>query len=969
VELGERESLFTGRLEVAGRSAAAIPRVLVVDHDAAARAALVELLTAHRYEVVEAADGREALTLTRLVRPDLVICDLVLPLLDGFDFAREVRSDPKLARTRVLIYTAHFHDERARETRASLGEALGISAIVQRPAEAEFLLTRVTEALASAPHARTAAPADLMRAHLRLVTDELSAKTAALQFGRTRLTALAELNVAIAAERDPESMLRTLCDGARELVNAGYVVLAVDPGDGEGVRCHSSGIAPTLWPLQTPSLEDGMPGRVVRECRAWRSRPLSGDPRECGLPAGYPPAFSAVIAPIVSVARSYGWLMLVNKTGAPEFSPQDRQSAEILGAHVGRAYENGMLYRRIERDAARLQAEIDERRRSEAHALRLNRVHRMLSGISHVIIGATRQRELFAEACSLAVHQGQFQAAWIVGRDIEADDRPVLAEAEVQPGLAAAARDAIATGGDIESRTCTHIFESRQTVVWDDLALGGPPPHVARRLAGLGLRSMIGLPLGVDSGCLGVLVIASNQARQFDEEERGLLETLAADIALGVDRLNKAQRLDYLSFYDPVTSLPNRAFLLMRLTQAVGQAKRDGRQCALVVCEPQRLKEMTVTGGRRAHENLLLQLGGRLALAVDDGSVVCRLPGDTFGVLLPDCGSADDVLAWLQGWWTSWLQGSFEFEDHPLRVSARAGIALYPHDGAQPEELLQSAEIALRQSATRDESFAFHRAEMSRRFAERQQLEQALARALAQQEFVLYYQPRVTVEGRRLVGLEALIRWQRPDHGLIPPTEFIPVLEETGLIVDVGLWVAREAAAQRRRWLLSGLQPPRVAVNVSTVQLRQPDFVPRFLQAVGAKDGACGIDIDVTESMLIDDAEAHIRKLHELREAGIGIAVDDFGRGYSSLSYLARLPVHTLKIDQTFVASMLENAQSMTLVTSIISLAHALRLDVIAESVEDEAQARTLRLLRCDEMQGFLFGHPVAPAELGGLLQ
>jgi len=158
-------------------------------------------------------------------------------------------------------------------------------------------------------------------------------------------------------------------------------------------------------------------------------------------------------------------------------------------------------------------------------------------------------------------------------------------------------------------------------------------------------------------------------------------------------------------------------------------------------------------------------------------------------------------------------------------------------------------------------------------------------------------------------------------------------------------------------------------VNVSTVQLRQPDFVPRFLHAVGAKDGPCGIDIDVTASMLIDDAEEPIRKLEELREAGVGIAVDDFGSGYSSLSYLARLPVHTLKIDQAFVSSMLSSAQSMTLVSTIISLAHALRLEVIAESVEDEAQARTLRLLRCDEMQGFLISRPVAPAEMRGLLQ
>ncbi len=832
-----------------------------------------------------------------------------------------------------------------------------------------MLLKRVDEALATAPQIRNSAPADLMRAHLRLVTDELSAKTAALQFGRTRLSALAELNLAIASERDPESMLRTLCDGARDFVNASYVVLAVEAGDGGEACSMSSGIPPTLWPLQTPSLTEGHPGRVVRERRAWRSGPLSGDPRECGLPVGYPPAFSAVIAPIVSVARCYGWVMFVNKLGASEFSPQDRQSAEILGAQVGRAYENSVLYRQIERDAERLQNEIDERRRSEAHALRLNRVHRMLSGISHVVLGATRQAELYSEACSLAVRHGRFQAAWVMGRSLETDEREVLAEAEVQSGLAAAAREALAAGGDIESQTCHQIFESRRTVVWDDLMQGGPPPNVADRLLALGLRSMIGLPLAVDSGCVGILVLASNQARQFDEEEQGLLETLATDIALGVDRLNKSDRLDYLSFYDPVTSLPNRAFLLMRLTQAIGQAQRNARQCALVVCEPQRLREMTGSGGRRAHENLLLQLGGRLARVAGDGSVVCRSAGRRVRRAVAGLRLRRRRARLAAGVVERLARSRVRVRGSPAaRGGARRRRAVSARwRAARGAAALRGDRPSAGRTAGRLVRFPSRRDDAPLR---RATAARAGAGARAQPAGVRAPLPAARHRRRPPRGrARSADPLAAPGHGLLSPADFIPVLEESGLIVEVGLWVAREAAAQRRRWILSGLQPPRIAVNISTVQLKQPDFVPRFLQAVGAKDGPCGIDIDVNESMLIDDAEGHIRKLHELRDAGIGIAVDDFGRGYSSLSYLARLPVHTLKIDQMFVASMLENAQSMTLVTTIISLAHALRLEVIAESVEDEAQARTLRLLRCDEMQGFLFGHPVAPAELGGMLQ
>jgi len=270
----------------------------------------------------------------------------------------------------------------------------------------------------------------------------------------------------------------------------------------------------------------------------------------------------------------------------------------------------------------------------------------------------------------------------------------------------------------------------------------------------------------------------------------------------------------------------------------------------------------------------------------------------------------------------------------------------------------------LREAKVSGQRHAFYTSELSHRLYERQRMEGQLRHALENKEFVLYYQPKVHVDGRALAGFEALIRWQSPELGLVPPVRFIPLLEEMGLIADVGDWVLFEAHRQRTAWLAAGLAVPRVAINVSTLQLGRADFAQRVAQVLGSTDDGGGIDIEVTESLIINDAERHIEQLNEIRKLGVDIAVDDFGTGYSSLGYLAKLPVQTLKIDRSFVSTMLQDSGSMTLVSTIISLAHALRLSVVAEGVEDEAQAKILRLLRCDEMQGYLISRPLPAADV-----
>ncbi len=282
--------------------------------------------------------------------------------------------------------------------------------------------------------------------------------------------------------------------------------------------------------------------------------------------------------------------------------------------------------------------------------------------------------------------------------------------------------------------------------------------------------------------------------------------------------------------------------------------------------------------------------------------------------------------------------------------------------------LFKSAETALKQAQLAGEPHLYYSREISTAVAARLALESKLRKALEDEQFVLYYQPKLDAKSGKVAGLEALIRWNDPDTGMVPPGRFIGVLEETRLIVAVGDWVIRTALADYRRWQDAGLRPPRIAVNVSAVQLRQRDFADQVSRAIEDSGvGAQALGLEITESLLMQDLEFNVEVLRKISDTGVEISIDDFGTGYSSLRYLAKLPVDALKVDQSFINTMVDEPDSMAIVTTVISLAHSLDLQVIAEGVESEEQSKFLRLLKCDEMQGYLFGKPM-PAEQAGIL-
>jgi EAL domain-containing protein (putative c-di-GMP-specific phosphodiesterase class I) len=343
-----------------------------------------------------------------------------------------------------------------------------------------------------------------------------------------------------------------------------------------------------------------------------------------------------------------------------------------------------------------------------------------------------------------------------------------------------------------------------------------------------------------------------------------------------------------------------------------------------------------------------------------DANLLARLDADHFAVVLPKVKQEGDVARLLEKMMAAFLEHPFRLNDAVFRIAAKVGVALFPDDGADAGTLFRNAEAALKKAKSSGERYLCYTQKMTRSVASKLTLENQLRQALDKGEFVLHYQPKVNLASGKMTSAEALIRWNDPRTGLVPPVRFIPILEETGMIYEVGRWALRQAIEDYLRWRAAGLAAVRIAVNVSPLQLRNRGFIAEIEQVIGIDaHAAAGLELEITESLIMTDVKHSIVSLQAIRAMGISIAIDDFGTGFSSLSYLAKLPVDTLKIDRSFVIAMTTDAEGLALVSTIISLAHALKLKVVAEGVETEEQARLLRVLNCDEMQGYLFSKPV----------
>ena len=611
--------------------------------------------------------------------------------------------------------------------------------------------------------------------------------------------------------------------------------------------------------------------------------------------------------------------------------------------------------------------DITDRKIADARIRNLNRVYAVLSDINALIVRVRERQELFRETCRIAVEAGQFRMAWIgvVDRDAGAV-KPLAWNGDVRDFFDVAPLELTQPRPGGHGLTGKAVRE-KKPVVSNDVA-NDPQRMMKKELAERGINSLAILPLIVEGEAVGVVALYAAETGFFDAEEMKLLSELAEDISFALDHIEKLERLDYVAYYDMLTGLANRALFNERLTQRLKVAGHE-HGLALVILNIERFKTVNDSLGRHAGDELLRLIGRRLAQCTGDPGLVGRLGGDHFAVMLNGKRSADEIASTVENQVRDYFGEAFQLENGTeLRLSARSGVAMFPRDGSDFETLNRNAEAALKRAKASGERLVFYAGHMTEKAAEQLTLENKMRRALDRNEFVLHYQPKVDLQLRRIEGVEALIRWQSSDFGLVPPMDFIPLLEETGMILEAGAWAMRRAALDHRSWVEGGLAAPRVSVNVSAFQLRKRDFVQTVQAALAEDAESAGLDLEITESLLMEDVEENIRKLAAVRDLGVNIAVDDFGTGYSSLRYLARLPVQTVKIDRSFIVTMLKDSNTMTLVSTIISLAHSLRLKVVAEGVDSEEQAVVLRAMKCDQMQGYLISKPLPLAELSAFL-
>ena len=452
--------------------------------------------------------------------------------------------------------------------------------------------------------------------------------------------------------------------------------------------------------------------------------------------------------------------------------------------------------------------------------------------------------------------------------------------------------------------------------------------------------------------------------------EAGRLVLLRGTIQDITERKMQELRIEYLANHDALTSLPNRNLLGDRIGQAIAQARRTGLHLATLVLDLDRFKFVNDSYGHPVGDALLQAVSGRLSKAVREGDTVARLGGDEFVILLAglaDTKTAEDVVQKV----LSMFVAPFVLGEHALHISTSIGVSVFPADGDSADMLLKTADAALYSAKDKGRNgYQFYNHKMGVLVEERAEIEHALHQALARRELELHYQPKVDLNSGQIYGMEALLRWRRPAIGLVPPDRFIPLAEETGLIIPIGEWVLRTACTQLAAWHAGGFPHLTMAVNVSARQFRQismPDLVQEVLADSGVPPES--LELELTESLLVQNPDLVVTALKQLKTIGVTLSLDDFGTGYSSLSYLKQFPIDVVKIDQSFIRDVTDNVDGASLTKSIIAMAKSLHMSTIAEGVETEGQLGFLNTNRCDAIQGYYFSRPLSGSDMGSLLQ
>lgn len=590
----------------------------------------------------------------------------------------------------------------------------------------------------------------------------------------------------------------------------------------------------------------------------------------------------------------------------------------------------------------------------------LARIQAVLSAHGNAVLRSADADELLDVTCQVAVEQGHFMAA-VIGKQMPNNTLEMTSaygDAGVIEMIAGLGPVPLERTGDVENdqRPSVCAFLNAEKIVTPNYSLSNAPASLRTAMANVGVAAQIALPIG--SPPWAVLGLFSTAPQEFDNDEIALLERLTAQIDYARDFITKSERLQYLAYHNPVTGLPSRT----AFQEMIGPWLERGPH-VVGMADISRFRYFNNSRGRSFGDQLLAEVGARLLSLMPPNTLFSHPGDDSFLFAYPSNASIDEAQANVESILNKCCGPAFLVGGEEVSARLHASILLAPTHSDTAESIERNLIAVLNEAKNHEHPVVAFTEEVRQRAIKRSELERDLRSALHKEQFELFLQPKFNAASQHLTGAEALLRWRHPERGLISPAEFIPVLEETGMVIEVGTWVRQEGLSICRHFHRQGHAGFRLAVNVSARELRHADFIDNCTAMLEPYEGDHGLDIEITESMLMDDIGKSIKILQALRSLGCKISIDDFGTGYSSLNYLSRLPADVLKIDQSFTSALALSPDTMSLVTNIIGLAHSLRLCVVAEGVEEEEQAKLLRLLRCDELQGYLLGRPMPVSE------
>jgi diguanylate cyclase (GGDEF)-like protein len=686
-----------------------------------------------------------------------------------------------------------------------------------------------------------------------------------------------------------------------------------------------------------------------------RTRPWHDNARRRGVEA------SAAL-PLLNGGRAEG-VLIFNSVERGIFTPELVGLLQRLAENVAFALEN---FDRAE-----------EKAKTEEQKQRLTRMFAALSATNEAIMRAKSRAQLFELVCEAAASGGKFTSTSINLANPGSDFLDIVAAAGPTAETTIKVKISINAAHPEGRGLSGTAFRSRQACISNDYLADQRSSAFHAIIRSDGAKSGAAFPLLVRGQAVGVMLFLSSEKDTFTPEFAELLQRLADNVSFALENFDRAdektkadERIEYLASHDSLTNLPNREMFNELLRYAIEAADRYQRRFAVLFIDLDRFKVINDSLGHDAGDLLLVEIANRLRQTLRSSDVVARLGGDEFVVLLEETSESHDIERIAHNL-LSVLSQPMQLSGHECHTTASIGIAMYPTDGTDVQTLTKNADMAMYLAKEDGKNgFRFFTMEIKAQSIERLMLETALRRALDRDQFALHYQPKVDLASGQITGVEALLRWTHPDLGVLSPMQFVPLAEETGLIVPIGRWVLREACVQNMAWQRRGLRPVSMAVNLSPRQ-----FVDaRLLQDIDEALAASGmspvlLQLEVTESMVMRNVSRAIKVLDAIQSRGIRLAIDDFGTGYSSMSLMKQFPIDTIKIDRSFVRDLPKDSEDQAIAQAIISMGKALGMTVVAEGVETTEQETFLRDHACDEMQGFLFSKPVPQQQLAELLQ